>query len=163
MVNCKSLLNSVLVTLILVTLTRSGSAAEKLATCCKTVNRQEITEPILGYLVQKANHPCVQAVIFQTESGLFCSQLTAPWVFRKITEFRSHIFLFLDDLSHRNAKPQSTQPSVVSESRVSLLSIITSTTSAPLSSSLSSTSPLPSFSSTFEPSASENLSERDSE
>lgn len=36
---------------------------EKLASCCKKVNKLEITEPILGFLVQKANPPCVQAVM----------------------------------------------------------------------------------------------------
>ncbi|CAM9163476.1 unnamed protein product [Lampetra planeri] len=88
MVNCGSLLKSAALAIMLVVLAESGSAAEKLATCCTTVTKKEITEPILGFLVQKANPPCVRAVIFQTGSGLYCSQISAPWVRRKITEFK---------------------------------------------------------------------------
>uniref|UniRef100_A0A668T321 Chemokine interleukin-8-like domain-containing protein n=1 Tax=Oreochromis aureus TaxID=47969 RepID=A0A668T321_OREAU len=52
--------------------------------CCTTVTNKEITEPILGYIVQRANPPCVNAVIFQTQSGLFCINARAPWVRAKI-------------------------------------------------------------------------------
>ncbi|KAM4534418.1 uncharacterized protein PAE49_022625 isoform 2-T2 [Odontesthes bonariensis] len=132
MVNCASLLKCVLVAFILVSVAESGED-EKLASCCKTVNRREITEPVLGYLVQKASPPCVNAVIFQTESGLYCSQLNAPWVRRKIMELRK-------------AKARATSPSALMSSPVSLLSIITSTASPPSSSTpLSSSSSSPSF------------------
>lgn len=36
---------------------------EKLATCCEVVSNLEITEPITGYMIQKRNPPCVQAVM----------------------------------------------------------------------------------------------------
>uniref|UniRef100_A0A1A7XNZ0 Chemokine interleukin-8-like domain-containing protein n=1 Tax=Iconisemion striatum TaxID=60296 RepID=A0A1A7XNZ0_9TELE len=98
---------------------------EKLASCCKRVSTKQITEPILGYLVQKPNIPCVKAVIFQTESGLFCNKIN-PWALRKIQEFR-------------RTKAQAS----ASPSSVSLLSIITSTTSPPSSSSSPSSSTLP--------------------
>uniref|UniRef100_A0A3B4FM89 Chemokine interleukin-8-like domain-containing protein n=1 Tax=Pundamilia nyererei TaxID=303518 RepID=A0A3B4FM89_9CICH len=52
----------------------------KLATCCTTVTNKEITEPILGYLVQRANQPCVNA------SGVFCINGRAPWVRAKIVK-----------------------------------------------------------------------------
>ncbi|KAM9337461.1 uncharacterized protein ABDE67_018773 [Symphorus nematophorus] len=123
-------------------LIHSGSAAEKLATCCKTVNRQEITEPITGYIVQRKNLPCVLAVIFQTEKGLFCSQFNAPWVLPKIMAFEK-------------AKAQTTPPSAVPSSTMSLLSVITSTASPPSSSSLPpSSSSLPPSSSSLPPSSS---------
>uniref|UniRef100_A0A673CUA3 Chemokine interleukin-8-like domain-containing protein n=1 Tax=Sphaeramia orbicularis TaxID=375764 RepID=A0A673CUA3_9TELE len=152
MVNCGNLLKSALVAVMLVAVAQYGSAAEKLATCCKTVTNKELHEPILGYLVQRANPPCVQAVIFQTESGLYCSQLNAPWVRRKIVEFRKQ-------------KAQATTPSS-SSSR--LLSIITSTVSPPSSSSFpSSSSPSSSFPSssspfpsTFQTPAEESASEK---
>ncbi|MED6292117.1 hypothetical protein CHARACLAT_030409, partial [Characodon lateralis] len=119
MVNFASLLKSSLVAIVLSVAT--GHADEKLATCCERVNKNEITEPILGYLSQPARYPCVNAIIFQTGTGLYCSPVNALWVRRKIREFR-------------NTKALSKTPSVVtsSTSPVSLLSIITSTPS-PLS------------------------------
>ncbi|XP_017269553.3 putative protein TPRXL isoform X2 [Kryptolebias marmoratus] len=121
MMNCGSLVKSALVAIILVV--ASGHPDEKLASCCTKVNKLEITEPILGYLVQQRKPPCVQAVIFQTETGLYCSQLNAPWVLRKIRELR-------------RAKAQTTASPMVSSSSASLLSIITSTASPPSSSTL---------------------------
>ncbi|KAI3355472.1 hypothetical protein L3Q82_018313 [Scortum barcoo] len=159
MANCGNLLKSALVAIILVFVVQSASAQEKLASCCKIVSNQEITEPILGYLVQKPSPPCVLAVIFQTEKGLFCRQLTAPWVRSKIKAFEK-------------AKALATPSTVVPSSTASLLSIITSTaspasSSTPLStsSSISSTLPpsssssLPSFPSTSEMPAEETFSE----
>lgn len=93
MVNCGSLLKSALVAVVMVTLAESAPTgkfkpqlkllqdhsepswkevsslsypfvlAEKLASCCKTVNKQEITEPITGYMVQKASRSCVPAIM----------------------------------------------------------------------------------------------------
>ncbi|XP_027860046.1 4-O-methyl-glucuronoyl methylesterase 1-like isoform X1 [Xiphophorus couchianus] len=115
MIRFDGLLKAALVTVVWVV--ASGNADEKLATCCEKVNRNEITEPILGFLFQKANYPCVQAIIFQTESGLYCSQVKAPWVKKKISEYRAAKAL--------KSAASSSPPSV------SLLSIITSTASAP--------------------------------
>uniref|UniRef100_A0A3P8PRZ9 Chemokine interleukin-8-like domain-containing protein n=1 Tax=Astatotilapia calliptera TaxID=8154 RepID=A0A3P8PRZ9_ASTCA len=64
-----------------------GKNDVKLAMCCKTVSNKEITEPILGYLIQRANRPCVNAVIFKTQSGDFCVNGRAPWVLAKIVAF----------------------------------------------------------------------------
>uniref|UniRef100_A0A3Q1AIE5 Chemokine interleukin-8-like domain-containing protein n=1 Tax=Amphiprion ocellaris TaxID=80972 RepID=A0A3Q1AIE5_AMPOC len=159
MVNFGSLLKNALVVVVLVAVVESGAAAEKLASCCKTVTNVEIKEPILGYLVQRPNPPCVRAVIFQTETGLFCSQVNAPWVRPKIVAFEK-------------AKAKATTPSVASTSPVSLLSIITSTASpssspTTLSSSssftlLSSSSSLPSSSTSKMP-VDETLSEGSAE
>ncbi|XP_078147547.1 uncharacterized protein LOC144543492 [Centroberyx gerrardi] len=116
MASCGNLLKSALVVVVLVALAGSGSAAvaEKLASCCEKVTNQEIKDPILGYLIQQRKLPCVLAVIFQTEKGLFCSQFNAPWVRRKIVDFET---------ARRTATSSST-PST-------LLSLITSTASPP--------------------------------
>ncbi|XP_035853964.1 putative protein TPRXL isoform X2 [Sander lucioperca] len=135
MENCGSMLKSALVVIVLVAMFQSGSA-EKLASCCKKVTNQEITEPILGYLVQRADPPCVQAVIFQTNSGLFCSYLKAPWVRRKVAAFEK-------------AKAQAATSPVAPSTPVSLLSIITSTASPSSSSTPPSSSSLPLSPSSF--------------
>ncbi|MEQ2312436.1 hypothetical protein AMECASPLE_031010 [Ameca splendens] len=134
MVNFASLLKSSLVAIVLSVAT--GHADEKLATCCERVNKNEITEPILGYLSQPARYPCVNAIIFQTRTGLFCSPVNAPWVSRKIKELR-------------RTKALSKTPSVVtsSPSPVSLLSIITSTASPLSPSNLPPSSSSPFFTS----------------
>uniref|UniRef100_A0A8D3AJU2 Chemokine interleukin-8-like domain-containing protein n=1 Tax=Scophthalmus maximus TaxID=52904 RepID=A0A8D3AJU2_SCOMX len=111
MVSGGVLMKCALVAVVLVAVVESGPTAQKLASCCTEVNKLEITEPILDYMIQKSNPPCVKAVIFQTESGLYCSYHRALWVGRKIK----------DSLV-------SVQPS---SPLVSLLSIITSTTSPP--------------------------------
>ncbi|TMS09214.1 hypothetical protein E3U43_014761 [Larimichthys crocea] len=116
MVNCGTLLKSALVAIILVVAVESGPTDEKLAECCETVSNVEITEPITGYMIQKRNAQCVRAVIFQTATGLYCSQLTAPWVRAKIVAFEKE-------------KAQNASSSVAPSSPVSLLSIITSTAS----------------------------------
>ena len=38
-------------------------AAEKLASCCKTVTSQKINEPITGYMVRRGSHSCAPAVM----------------------------------------------------------------------------------------------------
>uniref|UniRef100_A0AAX7TUN4 Chemokine interleukin-8-like domain-containing protein n=1 Tax=Astatotilapia calliptera TaxID=8154 RepID=A0AAX7TUN4_ASTCA len=96
-----------LVAVVLLAVAVSGSGV-KLASCCTSVANKKIAEPILGYLVQKANAPCVNAVI---------------------------LMFFFFCFSLRKAKAQSTTPSVATTSPVSLLSIITSTAS-PSSSSM---------------------------
>ncbi|XP_035509803.1 putative protein TPRXL [Morone saxatilis] len=121
MANSRTLMKSALVVIVLMAVIHSGSAAEKLASCCKKVNKLEITEPITGYLIQRPTHECVPAIILQTEKGLFCSPVKAEWVRRKVQAFLK-------------AKAQATTSSVVPSSTVSLLSIITSTASPPSSS-----------------------------
>ncbi|KAM4544438.1 uncharacterized protein V3H82_022198 [Fundulus diaphanus] len=127
MANFGSLLKSAVVAIVLVV---ASAHADRLATCCKKVDKNEITEPILGYLIQKENHPCVNAVIFQTGTGLYCSYIKAPWVHRKIKELR-------------RAKAQS--KTLSSPSPVSLLSIITSTASPPSPSTMPPSSSSPFF------------------
>uniref|UniRef100_A0A3P9CXU9 Chemokine interleukin-8-like domain-containing protein n=1 Tax=Maylandia zebra TaxID=106582 RepID=A0A3P9CXU9_9CICH len=79
---------SVLLCTVLVVLAMSGSEAKNdFVTCCTTVSNKEIPEPILGYLIQRANRPCVNAVVFQTQSGVFCINGRAPWVRAKIVAF----------------------------------------------------------------------------
>ncbi|KAM8731202.1 uncharacterized protein AB9X84_025701 [Acanthopagrus schlegelii] len=148
MANCGSLLRSALVAAVLVAVIHSGLAEnEKLASCCKKVDKTEIKEPITGFMVQERNLPCVKAVIFQTKNGLFCKQFGAPWVHRKIMEYM-------------RAKAQASSSPVVPSSTASLLSIITSTASPPSSSPPSSSPPssstaLPSSSPPSLPSTSE--------
>uniref|UniRef100_A0A3Q1JGI3 Chemokine interleukin-8-like domain-containing protein n=1 Tax=Anabas testudineus TaxID=64144 RepID=A0A3Q1JGI3_ANATE len=138
MVSCGNMLKSVLVAIVLVAVAESGSTSEKLASCCEQVTKQEIMEPILGYLVQsKSVKPCVNAVIFQTEKALFCVHPRAPWVHRKI-------------IALKQEKRQTISSPSVSPSGVSLLSIITSTASTSL----------PSFSSSSETPVGENISDQ---
>ncbi|CAG5896071.1 uncharacterized protein ACNS7B_022989 [Menidia menidia] len=144
MQNCARLMKCVLVAVVLVAVAECDPS-EKLASCCTTVNKREITEPVLGYLVQRASGWCVNAVIFQTQSGLYCSQASAPWVRRKIMELRK-------------AKANPTVPSGVKPSSVSLLSIITSTASPSSSNPLSSYSSPPSFDSTSTETSGEGIS-----
>ncbi|XP_051969480.1 C-C motif chemokine 2-like [Xyrauchen texanus] len=63
--------------------------AEKSNSCCKLVSRAEVTDPIIGFSTQEADHPCVKAVIFKTEKGEFCSDWTQKWVLKKICQFLS--------------------------------------------------------------------------
>uniref|UniRef100_A0A665WR89 Chemokine interleukin-8-like domain-containing protein n=1 Tax=Echeneis naucrates TaxID=173247 RepID=A0A665WR89_ECHNA len=113
MISFGSPLKFALVAIFLVVLLEYGSTAEKVAPCCKTVSTEEITEKITGYTIQKAEPPCVQAVIFHTEKGLFCTYLRAAWVLPKIQDFR------------KRARAESTK---AAPTPVSLLSLITSTT-----------------------------------
>ncbi|XP_029935782.1 uncharacterized protein LOC115379202, partial [Myripristis murdjan] len=88
MVSCGNLLKSVLVAVVLATLAASESTESKLKSCCEEVSSVEITEPIIGYHLQRRNPPCVPAVIFQTEKGSFCAYVGAPWVRAKVNELR---------------------------------------------------------------------------
>ncbi|XP_033965149.1 uncharacterized protein [Pseudochaenichthys georgianus] len=157
MENCGSMFKGVLVAIALVVMAQYGSA-EKLDSCCTTVSRKQITDPIIGYKTQMPNPPCVTAIIFQTEKGYFCSYLRSPWVLLKIRAFNK--------ATARDAA-LSTAPA---SSTVSLLSIITSTAASstpprsssptPLSSSTfpSSSSSFPSSSSSFPSSSPSSLS-----
>nr|XP_029518543.1 putative protein TPRXL [Oncorhynchus nerka] len=143
----------------------TGTDGEKLVSCCKTVSRTEMTDPITGYWIQNYNAPCVRAVIFETEKGLFCSYHKQPWVRRKIQQFEmarlSSTFLSLSFPTSLTSTPTTTSlpssPPSINSSPPSLTSTSTSLTSSPSSSppSLTSTptflssSPLSVFSSLF--------------
>ncbi|CDQ89874.1 unnamed protein product [Oncorhynchus mykiss] len=74
--------------IVIATLVWTGTVdGEKLSSCCKTVTRSEVTDPITGYWTQHYNAPCVRAVILETEKGLICCHYKQPWVRRKIQQF----------------------------------------------------------------------------
>uniref|UniRef100_A0A668T2Q5 Chemokine interleukin-8-like domain-containing protein n=1 Tax=Oreochromis aureus TaxID=47969 RepID=A0A668T2Q5_OREAU len=112
-----------LVAVVLLAVTVSGSV-EKLATCCKIVTNKEITEPILGYLVQRANGPCVNAVIFQTQSGLFCINGRAPGFVPRLLHSSnpSVTNLYLPSLHHNIHSPSSSSTALPSSSATSEMS-----------------------------------------
>ncbi|KAJ3611091.1 hypothetical protein NHX12_021107 [Muraenolepis orangiensis] len=88
MVACATVMKSLLLAATVAVLTGLGSAVEKHADCCTQVDKAEITETILNFLPQKKAGRCVNAIIFQTETGFYCSKFDAPWVRRKIRELR---------------------------------------------------------------------------
>ncbi|CAL8319024.1 unnamed protein product [Boreogadus saida] len=90
MTTCGTVTKSLLLLAVVVALTGQGSAAvEKFSDCCTKVSRQQITETIVDYMVQKRNNHCVNAVIFQTESGgLYCFKHDEPWVMKKFRQLR---------------------------------------------------------------------------
>ncbi|TKS87421.1 hypothetical protein D9C73_021545 [Collichthys lucidus] len=133
MVNCVTVLKSALVALVLVVAVVSGQTAEKLSDCCTRVSTRKPIDPIIGYRFQRAQAPCVPAVIFQTEKRKYCTYVKAPWVLSTIKEL--------------NAKAQIAASTAAPTSPVSLLSIITSTASPPTP----STTPAPSSSSPSSP------------
>ncbi|CAL8399882.1 unnamed protein product [Arctogadus glacialis] len=90
MTTCGTVTKSLLLLAVVVALTGQGSAVEEFSECCTRVNRQEITETIVDYMVQQRNNHCVNAVIFQTESGrLYCCNHNEPWVMRKVKQLRA--------------------------------------------------------------------------
>uniref|UniRef100_A0AAZ3PFF2 Chemokine interleukin-8-like domain-containing protein n=1 Tax=Oncorhynchus tshawytscha TaxID=74940 RepID=A0AAZ3PFF2_ONCTS len=98
----------------------SSVDGEKLVSCCKTVSRTEVNDPITGYWIQNYNAPCVRAVIFETEKGLFCSYHKQPWVRRKIQQFElarlSSTFLSLSTSTPTTTSLPSSPPSLTSTS-----------------------------------------------
>ncbi|KAK0143029.1 hypothetical protein N1851_018853 [Merluccius polli] len=119
MVTCATVMKSLLVAAVVVVLSGQGSAVEKFADCCTQVDIREITEPILGFMTQRKSGSCVNAIIFQTETGFYCSKHDEPWVRRKIQALRA-----------QKAQPAST---------TSLLELITSSSSPPSTAPPSST------------------------
>ncbi|XP_059901210.1 uncharacterized protein LOC132452545 isoform X9 [Gadus macrocephalus] len=91
MTTCGIVTKSLLLLAVVVALTGQGSAADRrVSECCTRVSRQQITETIVDYMVQKRNNHCVNAVIFQTESGgLYCCRYNEPWVRRKVMQLRA--------------------------------------------------------------------------
>ncbi|XP_073669229.1 uncharacterized protein [Paramisgurnus dabryanus] len=60
----------------------------KANTCCEKVSKNEVTDPIIGYRLQKLHLPCVKAVILETPRGKFCISPRAPWVREKLLQFK---------------------------------------------------------------------------
>ncbi|XP_030204907.1 uncharacterized protein LOC115537267 [Gadus morhua] len=91
MTTCGTVTKSMLLLAVVVALTGQGSAVtQKFYECCTTVSRKHITETIVDYMVQERNPPCVNAIRFQTESGLwYCCKHNEPWVLRKIRQLRA--------------------------------------------------------------------------
>uniref|UniRef100_A0A4W4ERP3 Chemokine interleukin-8-like domain-containing protein n=1 Tax=Electrophorus electricus TaxID=8005 RepID=A0A4W4ERP3_ELEEL len=54
--------------------------------CCKAVSKAMIPSGIklIGYKHQNALSPCVQAVLFFSETEKYCSDPTARWIPRKL-------------------------------------------------------------------------------
>ncbi|CAN9506084.1 unnamed protein product [Ophioblennius macclurei] len=144
MAHCGSLLMTALVAIALVLVAASGSTVEKVAPCCKQVDKIEINEPVKKYWIQKANAPCVEAIIFETENDLLCKYPQAPWVMKKILEIRKA------RAQAKMASPTSLLSAIVSattSSSTSSSSSSSTVSSAPSTISPSSSTPLPSSSS----------------
>ncbi|XP_042164625.1 mucin-5AC isoform X2 [Oncorhynchus tshawytscha] len=153
MVTCGTLVKIWTLAVVIAALGCTGTDGEKLVSCCKTVSRTEVNDPITGYWIQNYNAPCVRAVIFETEKGLFCSYHKQPWVRRKIQQFEmarlSSTFLSLSTSTPTTTSLPSSPPSINS-SPPSLTSTTTSLPSSPsylLSSLLPASSSPPSISS----------------
>ncbi|XP_030204895.1 uncharacterized protein LOC115537255 [Gadus morhua] len=145
MTTCGTVTKSLLMLAVVVALTGQGSAVEKFSECCTRVSRQEITETIVDYMVQQRNNNhCVNAIIFQTESGSFyCSKFDEPWVMRKVRQLRRTKRAALAStpsllkLITSTATPPSTAPPTHSSSPpspsspTSLLKLITSSSAPP--------------------------------
>ncbi|CAL8399864.1 unnamed protein product [Arctogadus glacialis] len=87
MTTCGPVTKSLLLLAVVVALTGQGSADWKVSECCTRVTRKEITETIVDYMLQVKNDHCVNAVIFQTESGrLYCCKHNEPWVRKKVKQ-----------------------------------------------------------------------------
>ncbi|KAK0143027.1 hypothetical protein N1851_018855 [Merluccius polli] len=111
MVTCATVMKSLLVAAVVVVLSGQGSAAQKFADCCTNVDRREITEPILDFYMQRKSGSCVNAIIFQTETGYYCSKIDAPWVRTKIQELRKKArTTSLLELITSSSSPPSTAP-----------------------------------------------------
>ncbi|KTF78653.1 hypothetical protein cypCar_00024624 [Cyprinus carpio] len=57
--------------------------------CCTTVSTKEITLPITGFKLQKREPPCVNAIIFFTAKGDYCSHWKESWVKQKVQELKT--------------------------------------------------------------------------
>ncbi|KAG7268219.1 hypothetical protein CRUP_010682 [Coryphaenoides rupestris] len=77
MVACATVMKSLLLAAILVALTGHGSAVEKLSDCCTSVNREEISETILGFLSQPKVGRCVRAVMRNRARSTSVPKLTS--------------------------------------------------------------------------------------
>uniref|UniRef100_A0A8C1ZEV0 Chemokine (C-C motif) ligand 34b, duplicate 1 n=1 Tax=Cyprinus carpio TaxID=7962 RepID=A0A8C1ZEV0_CYPCA len=57
--------------------------AEEVKSCCTKVSTAEEIDPIISFMMQRGSIPSVKAIIFETEQGEFCSELS-PLLRRKI-------------------------------------------------------------------------------
>ncbi|XP_068135214.1 C-C motif chemokine 3-like [Hyperolius riggenbachi] len=61
----------------------------KFSTCCTKVSSAKPRVHIEDFLIQKADPPCVDAVMFITKEGkILCSKPNVPWVTKKVKEIR---------------------------------------------------------------------------
>ncbi|XP_068075499.2 uncharacterized protein isoform X2 [Danio rerio] len=89
--------------------------AKDMMLCCTSVSRLEVTDPIIGFRIQRESRPCVNAILFETERGAFCSSPRQPWVRSKVMQFlaqRNSPTSPLPPLSSAtsNEKPTITKP-----------------------------------------------------
>ncbi|CAL8399855.1 unnamed protein product [Arctogadus glacialis] len=144
MTTCGTVTKSLLLLAVVVALTGQGSAVEKFSECCTKVSRQQITETIVDYMVQKRNNHCVNAIIFQTEGGSFyCSKFDERWVMRKVRQLGAQKRAALASAPSLLITSTSTPPSTAPPSHnpsssppspsspTSLLKLITSSSSPP--------------------------------
>ncbi|XP_038829266.1 NADPH oxidase activator-like [Salvelinus namaycush] len=134
MVTCGTLVKIWTAAIVIAMLVWTGTVdGEKLSSCCKTVTRSEVTDPITGYWTQAYNAPCVRAVIFETKKGLICCHYKQPWVRRKIQQFemarRSSTSPSLTSSPTTTSLPSS--PPSVNFSPLSLTSTLRSLPSSP--------------------------------
>ncbi|XP_057178475.1 uncharacterized protein LOC130546938 isoform X1 [Triplophysa rosa] len=62
---------------------------QSVSSCCRTVSRNIVNDSIISYRLQNQNLPCIKAVIFKTERGIFCLDWKAQWVREKLRQFRA--------------------------------------------------------------------------
>ncbi|KAM9316438.1 eotaxin-like [Gastrophryne carolinensis] len=61
----------------------------KFSTCCTKVSSAKTRVPLEDFLIQAADPPCVEAVIFVTKEGkLICAKPNLRWVTDKMKEIR---------------------------------------------------------------------------
>ncbi|XP_045558585.1 DNA-directed RNA polymerase II subunit rpb1 [Salmo salar] len=163
MVTCGTLVKIWTAAIVIATLVWTGTDGEKLSSCCKTVTRSEVTDPITGYWTQAYNAPCVRAVILETEKGLICCHYRQPWVRRKIQQFemarRSSTSPSLSSSppSLTSSPTTTSLPSSPPSVNFSPLSLTSTLSSLPSSPSLSSSSNSLTSTSTFLPSSPHSL------
>ncbi|XP_043926099.1 regakine-1-like [Protopterus annectens] len=59
----------------------------KPSSCCRQVSRRFVKEVIVNYEYQQEQLPCVEAIIFHTESGrMYCSNPQVKWVQHKVAQ-----------------------------------------------------------------------------
>ncbi|XP_073481577.1 C-C motif chemokine 8-like isoform X2 [Aquarana catesbeiana] len=68
-----------------VAVVKASSDPGKFSTCCTRVSSAKSKLQIVDFLLQEANPPCVEAVMFITKEGkVLCSRPNVPWVTQKM-------------------------------------------------------------------------------